>query len=50
MLCIKLRSRMQAQLEVSALTGKKVKGYNESIIKEHHLFCNHLSDLTIFPY
>ena len=50
MLRIKFRIRMQVQLEVSALTGKKMKGCNDSIIKEHHLFCNHVSDLTIFPY
>ena len=33
--------RMCEHLGVSALTGKTVKGDNESAIKEHHLFCNH---------
>ena len=28
-------------LGVSALTGKRVKGDNNSVIKEHNLFCNH---------
>ena len=28
-------------LGVSALTGKRVKGDNDSAIKEHHVFCNH---------
>ena len=28
---------------VSALTGKRVKGDNDSAIKKHHLFRNHLS-------
>ena len=33
--------RMCEHLGVSALTGKRVKGNNDSAIKEHHLFCNH---------
>ena len=33
--------RMSEHLGVSALTGKRVKGDNDSAIKEHHLFCNH---------
>ena len=39
---------MCEHLGVSALPGKRVKGDNDSAIKEHHLFCNHSSSLTIF--
>ena len=42
--------RMCEHLGVSALTGKRVKGDNDSAIIDHHLFCNHSSGLTIFPY
>ena len=41
---------MCEHLGVSALTGKRVKGDNDSAIIDHHLFCNHSSGLTIFPY
>ena len=34
--------KMSENLGVSALTGKWVKGDNDSSIKEHNLFCNHL--------
>ena len=40
--------RMCEHLGVSALTGKRVKGDNDSAIKEHHLFCNHLSGFDNF--
>ena len=36
----------------SAFTGEKVKGDNDSAIKEHNLFCNHSSsfdDFSILP-
>ena len=33
--------RICEHVEVSALTGKRVKGDNDSVIKEHHLFYNH---------
>ena len=39
---------MSEHLGVSALTGKWVKGDNNSAIKEHHLFCNHLSGFDNF--
>ena len=32
----------------SALTGKRVKGDEDSAIKEHLLFCNHAPDLEDF--
>ena len=35
--------RMCEHLGVFALTGKRVKGDNDFVIKEHHLFCNHSS-------
>ena len=35
-------------LGVSALTGKRVKGDNNSVIKEHNLFCNHSSGFVVF--
>ena len=40
--------KMCEQLGVSALTGNRVKGDNDSAIKEHHLFCNHLSGFGDF--
>ena len=42
--------RMREHLGVSALTGKRVKGDNDSAIKEHHLFCNHSSGFDDFSY
>ena len=39
---------MCEDLGVSALTGKRVKGDNDSAIKEHHLFCNHPSGFDDF--
>ena len=33
---------------VSALTGKRVKGDNDSVIKKRHLFCNHSSGFEDF--
>ena len=33
--------RMCEHLEISALTGKRVKGDEDSAVKEHLLFCNH---------
>ena len=39
--------RMCEHLGVSALTGKRVKGDNDSVIKEH-LFCNHSSGFDDF--
>ena len=40
--------RMCEQLGVSAVTGKIVKGDNNSAIKEYNLFCNHSSSLDNF--
>ena len=40
--------RMCEHLGVSSLTGKKVKGDNNSAVKEHHLFCNHSSGFDDF--
>ena len=40
--------RMCEQLGVSALTGNRVKGDNNSAIKKHHLFCNHSSGFDDF--
>ena len=34
--------------KVSALTGKRVKGNDDSAIKEHRLFCNHTPDFEDF--
>ena len=42
--------RMCEYLGVSALTGKRVKGDNDSAIKEHYLFAITHLVLTIFPY
>ena len=39
---------MCEHLGVSALTGKRVKGDNDSVIKEHQLFCNHSSGFEYF--
>ena len=39
---------MCEHLGVFALTGKRVKGDNDSAIKEHHLFCNNLSGFDDF--
>ena len=38
-----LEVRMCKELRVSTLAGKTVKGDNDFALKEHHLFCNHLS-------
>ena len=35
-------------LGVSALTGKRVEGDNDSAIKEHNLFCNNSSGFDNF--
>ena len=40
--------RMCKQLGISALTGKRVKGDDDSVIKEHLLFCNHTPDFEDF--
>ena len=40
--------RICEHLGVSALTGKRVKGDNNSAIKEHHLFSNHSSGFDDF--
>ena len=40
--------KMFEHLRVSALTGKREKSDNDSTIKEHHLFCNHLSAFDNF--
>ena len=39
---------MCEHLGVSAPTGKRVKGNNDSAMKEHHLFCNHSSGFDDF--
>ena len=44
-----IKVRMCEHLGVSALTGKRVKGDNNSAIKECHLFCNHSSRFDDFP-
>ena len=36
-------------LGLSVLTGKKVKGDNKGILKEHYLFCNDSSGFEDFP-
>ena len=38
--------RMLEHLWVSALNGNRVEGDNNSVIKEYHLFCNHLSSFN----
>ena len=40
--------RMCKHLGISALTGKRVKGDDDSAIKEHLLFCNHTPDFEDF--
>ena len=40
--------RMCEHLGISALTGKRVKGDDDSAIKEHLLLCNHVSDFEDF--
>ena len=39
--------RMCEHLGISALTGKRVKGDDDSAIKEHLLFCNHKPDFEV---
>ena len=39
---------MCEHLGISALTGKRVKGDDDSAIKEHLLFCNHTPDFEDF--
>ena len=39
---------MCEHLGISALTGKRVKGDDDSAIKEHLLFCNHKPDFEDF--
>ena len=39
---------MCGHLKIAAVTGKKVKGDDESAIKEHLLFCNHSPDFEDF--
>ena len=40
--------RMCEHLGISVLTGKRVKGDDDSVIKEHLLFCNHTPDFEDF--
>ena len=40
--------RMCERLEIFALTGQRVKGDDDSAIKEHLLFCNHAPDFEGF--
>ena len=40
--------RMCEHLGISAPTGKRVKGDDDSAIKDHFLFCNHTPDLEDF--
>ena len=42
------RGRMCEHLGISALTRKRVKGDDDSVIKEHLLFCNHTPDFEDF--
>ena len=39
---------MHEHLGISALTGKRVKGDNDSAIKQRLLFCNHAPDFEDF--
>ena len=39
---------MCEHLGISALTGKRVKGDDDSAIKEHLLFCSHTPDFENF--
>ena len=48
-LTIILRSECE-HLGISALTGKRVKGDDDSAIKEHLLFCNHTPDFEDFSF
>ena len=43
-----IKVRMCEQLAISALTGKRVKGDDDSAMKEHLLFCNHKPDFEDF--
>ena len=42
-----LKFRKGEHLGVSTLTGKRVRGDNDSAIKEYHLSCNHLSSFAL---
>ena len=44
----RFKVRMCEHLGISALTGKRVKGDDDSAIKEHLLFCNHKPDFEDF--
>ena len=47
----KLSAKLKSECEhlgVFTLTGKRVKGDNDSAVKEHRLFCNHSSDFDDF--
>ena len=44
------KARMCEHLGVSALTVKRVKGDNNSAIKERYLFCNNSAGFDDFPY
>ena len=37
-------------LEIFTLTGKRVKGDDDSAIKEHFLFCNHTPDFEVSQF
>ena len=39
---------MCEHLGVSAVTEKRMEVHNKSVIKKHHLFCNHSSDFDNF--
>ena len=39
---------MCEHLGISALTGKRAKGNDDSVIKEHLTFCNHTLDFEDF--
>ena len=39
---------MCEHLGLSALSGKRMRGNNDSAVKEHHLFCNHSSGFDDF--
>ena len=41
---------MCEHFEILAVTGKMVKGDDDSAIKEYLLLCNHLSILKIAPF
>ena len=42
------KARMCQHFRISALTGKEVKGDDDSAIKEHLLFCNQTPDFVDF--